>query len=707
MNLAYNNTPKDQVGKINDSLLISRDLSWLLFNYRVLEQAKSSTRSILERLKFLAITASNLDEFMMIRIGSLYNYLDFDKERQDYSGLNVHQFKNTIFDEIKTFTKNSDIYFKESLTPLFKENNFEILRFKDLSEDEKSKSKYYFSKTIYPMLTPMLYDSFHMFPSLTGKTLILGVETKTSKKNNINGIKTSFIQIPKNIPSFYQVQRDGMMVFIPIEDIIKEHVHKLYKKVSIESVNIFRLTRNGDFEYEEIDESDLTFVEEIRSKLKKRKTGRVVRIETNTNCSERFVKTLLDQFDLDEPNVLESTLIDYTRLWQIIKHPSLKKLNSRSKKPVAPLFHIKEINHDNIFSTLGKKDLVLHHPYNSIENVIQLLEASAEDKDVLAIKITIYRLAEDSRITTALQKAAENGKHVSVLFEVKARFDEENNIVEGRRLEKAGCFVVYGIPNVKTHTKLLMIVRKEKGDNIKRYVHMSSGNYNEDTAGLFTDISYLTSERIYGNDVSEFFNVITGHSYPDFYNKLITTPGDMRAKLIRHVKHEVENAKKGLTSGIIIKVNSLEDKEFIEELYNASSAGVPIKLIVRGICCCRSNRKGLSDNIQIKSIVGDNLEHSRIYYFHNEAKPIVYGGSADVMVRSFDKRIESLYQVEGDAMKMFMAILDYSLRDEKNSFIMQEDGSYASVEATTKVPFDIHKEFFTLNENEVEKVELF
>lgn len=707
MNLAYKNTPKEQVEKINNSPLLSRDLSWLLFNYRVLEQAKSPSRSVLERLKFLAITASNLDEFMMIRIGSLYNYLDYNKARQDYSELDVDEFKNTIFDEIKTFSEKCDHYIEDSLRPLFKENKFEVLRFKDLSEEERRKAKYYFSKTIYPMLTPMLYDSLHTFPSLSGKTLILGVETKTSKKDNDDKIKTSFIQIPKNLPSFYQVEREGIIIFIPIEDIIKEHINKLYKKVNVESVTIFRLTRNGDFDYEEVDESDLSFVEEIRRKLKKRKTGRVVRIETNHNYSERFVKTLLDQYQLDECNVYESNLIDYTRLWQIIKHPQLKKVLPKRKSPVPPLFHLAEINHDNILNTLAKKDLVLHHPYNSIENVIQLLEASAEDPDVLAIKITIYRLAEDSRITTALQKAAENGKHVSVLFEVKARFDEENNIIEGRRLEKAGCFVIYGIPNVKTHTKLLMIVRKEKGDNIRRYVHMSSGNYNEDTAGLYTDISYLTSERIYGNDVSEFFNVITGHSYPDFYNKLITTPGDMRAKLIKQVKKEVANAKKGLKSGIIIKVNSLEDKKFIEELYKASDAGVPIKLIVRGICCCRAGKKGLSENIMIKSIVGDYLEHSRIYYFHNEGDPIVYGGSADVMVRSFDKRIESLYQVEGTAMQTFMAILDYSLRDEKNSFVMQEDGSYKSVKPTSETPFNIHDEFYKLNEAEVKDITLF
>ncbi len=707
MNLPYKNTDKSIIKDINSNDLISRDLSWLLFNYRVLEQAKNPNRSILERLKFLAITASNLDEFMMIRVGSLYNYLDYDKIRVDYSGLNEHVFKNILFDEIHTFSKTCNSYLKDNLSPLFKENNFLLLKYSELTEEEKRKAKYYFNKTVFPMLTPMVYDSFHIFPSLIGKALILGIETKGSKKEKDNKIKTSFIQIPKNIPSFYEVDRNGKTAFIPIEDIITEHIEKVYKKVRIESVSIFRISRNGDFEYDEVDESERTFVEEIKHKLKKRKTGRIVRLETNDDASERLLKLLINQFNLEKCNIVKSQLIDYTRLWQIVKHPKLKRLLPKRKKTVAPLFNQQEINHETILPLLAKKDLVLHHPYNSIESVMQLLESAAIDDQVLAIKITIYRLANNSRVTTALQKAAENGKHVSVLFEVKARFDEENNINEGRRLEKAGCFVIYGIPSVKTHTKLLMIIRKEKGDNIRRYVHMSSGNYNEDTAGLYTDISYLTSNRVYGNDVSEFFNVITGHSYPDYYNKLITTPGDMRAKLVRMIRKEVSHAKKGVKSGIIIKVNSLEDKETIQELYKASQAGVPIKLIVRGICCCRPNRKGLSENIQIKSIVGDYLEHSRIYYFHNNGEPRVYGGSADVMVRSFDKRIESLYKVEGTAMQTFMAILDYSLRDEKNSFIMQEDGEYITLKTKSKKPFDIHIEFYKLTEDEVLNVTLF
>ena len=705
MNLKFENTNQVVQEQIQSSNLISRDLSWMLFNYRVLEQVKVSKRSIFDRLKFLAITASNLDEFLMIRVGSLYNYLDYNKARVDYSGLREEPFKETLFDEIRAFSKERDVYFSETLKPLFEKNGFQIVDAHELEPSEERKVAYYFNKTVYPMLTPMVYDSFHAFPVLQGKMLIIGVVTKPS--NPAEEDKYSFVQIPQNLPKFFELKRGEETLFIPIESIVLKYINKLFKKVTVDASMIFRITRNGDFDYDTYDESENTFVEEIQRKLKNRKTGRVVRLEVQKGASKRITKLLRKQFGIEKVNVFQSELLDFTRLWQIVKHKTLNQSTS-SNAPVSPLFTGKaDINEDTIFNYLKKDDLILHHPYNSIEPVLQLLEAAAEDADVLAIKITIYRLADDSRVTAALLRAAERGKHVSVLFEVKARFDEENNIREGQRLQKAGCFVIYGVPKVKTHTKLLMIVRRS-GNDVCRFVHMSSGNYNESTAGLYTDISYMTSERVYGKDISEFFNVITGHSIPNYYKKLITTPGDMRKKLIRLIRTEVRNAQKEKKAGIIIKVNSLEDKLIIEELYKASQAGVPIKLIVRGICCCRPGRKGLSENITIKSIVGEYLEHSRIYYFHNDGEPKVYGGSADVMVRSFDKRIESLYLVEGSAMKTMMAILDYSLRDEKNSFYLQESGNYVPAESSNSgKPFDIHQAFYKLSEQEVNEVELF
>src|SRR5690606_21768136 len=362
----------------------------------------------------------------------------------------------------------------------------------------------------------------------------------------------------------------------------------------------------------------------------------------------------------------------------------------------------------DLFEVLQERDILLHHPYNSMEPVLELLEKAADDPYVLSIKITIYRVARDSRVTAALLKAAENGKHVSVLFEVKARFDEENNLREAQRLQKAGCFVIYGVSSLKTHTKLLLIVRKEGDDRVYRYVHLSSGNYNESTSRLYVDIGLLTTREVYAHDVSEFFNVITGHSQPLSYRNLITSPRDMRIQLCNLVRKEGENAKNGIPSGIVIKLNSLQDKEFIDELYAASQAGVSIKLIVRGMCCLRPGRAGVSDNIQVISIVGEYLEHSRIYYFHNGGNPKVYIGSADAMVRSFDRRIESLFLLEEDILKR-QAInnLRYNLRDNVNAYRMNEDGNYERLQANAETPFNIHKEFYHVTREDVMQPKLF
>lgn len=695
LQILYMSFSKEQNEQILESNFISRDLSWLRFNERVLDQARNTSRTILERLKFLAITASNLDEFMMIRVGSLYNYLDFDRVRIDYTGLREVPFKERLFDEIQRFKEEQDLYYTNELKPLFKKNGFQILQHGELNDEEKRKVDYYYSKTVHPMLTPMAYDDFHTFPIINNKILTLGVITMAQGKKVKDPYRYSFVQIPKNLPRFIEIDRKGQLILIPIESIIKENAYKLFKNVEIHSISTFRVTRNGDFDYDDYDEGEVDFVDEIQKKLKKRKTGRVVRLEILEGYSKKMVKLLRKRYELEEQNIfVYRELLDYTSLFGLMGFSQLAELIPASKKTVAPVGAADGYK-DSMLEYLKKNDMVLHHPYNSMEPLLQLLEEAANDKDVLAIKITIYRLAKDSRVTNALLRAAEKGKSVSVLFEVKARFDEENNIKEGRRLQKAGCFVIYGINKVKTHTKLLMIVRKDK-NNITRYTHMSSGNYNESTAKLYTDTSFLTTKRMYGNDVSEFFNVITGHSMPDNYKRLITTPGDMRKKLVWHIRKEATNARKGLAAGIVLKVNSLEDKETIEELYKASKAGVKIRLIVRGICCIRPGRKGLSENIKVKSIVGDFLEHSRIFYFHNDGAPKVFGGSADAMVRSFDRRIESLFRVEGDVQQQFINILDYNLKDEYNSYELQENGNYKKVSPKSGKGFNSHEAYFTM-----------
>ncbi len=692
------------ISTIDQSDYISRDLSWLNFNFRVLDQARMAKRNIFEQLKFLAITASNLDEFFTIRIGSLYNYLDYSKERIDYSGLRSKPFRKMLLDKAQNFVEQQYEIFN-TIAEKFEENELRIVQIRDLKDTEKEKAELYFRKTIFPMLTPMVYDSHHAFPILRNQVLIFGVVTQNDDKSDNNGKttkKVSFVQMPQNLPRFYEIEREDEILFVPIEAIIKWQINRLYRNVKILSVDLLRITRNGDFTLDESDDIEADFVNEIRSKIKTRRTGRVVRLETTNRYSEYLMRVLKEKLEIDDDNIfVADKLIDLTCLWQIIKHPDFKSLLPSVHQPVPPL-SMQDAPDADLFEFLKERDVLLHHPYNSFDPVLRLLEQAAEDPNVLAIKLTIYRLAKNSRVTNALLKAAENGKHVSALFELKARFDEENNIHEAQRLQKAGCYVIYGFGSYKTHTKLLLIVRKED-DQVIRYAHISSGNYNEDTARLYTDIGLLTTNETYTEDLSEFFNVITGHSNPDSYKYLITAPRDMRNSLLELIKNEAENSKKGLVGAIVIKINSLEDKQIIDELYKASQAGVKIQLIVRGICCLRPQRVGLSENITVCSIVGDFLEHTRIFYFHNNGMPKIYGGSADMMVRSFDKRVESLFLIADKMLKkQIISMLEYNLKDNQNTYILQEDGHYITRELKeNEAVFDIHKAFFDIKEEEI------
>ncbi|NLR90299.1 MULTISPECIES: polyphosphate kinase 1 [Flammeovirga] len=696
---------------INSSNYISRDLSWLQFNYRVLAQAQMPSRTVFERLKFLAITASNFDEFFMIRVGSLYNYIDFGKRRLDYSGLREDQFKEKLYADIQEFTQAQFELVQKELEPQFEDNGFKIAKVKDLKSSEKQQVGEYFKKMVFPMLTPMVYDTYHAFPVLNNLLTILGVVTVNKKEETGNRRKISFVQIPKNLPKFYQIEREDYWVFVPIEDIIEEHVSQLFRNVEIESVDIFRITRNGDFTLDESDDVDTDFLNELKAKLRTRKTGRVVRMEMSANPNPLLRETLMEKFDIAEDNIfLSPVFLDFTRLWQIVSHKAFAYLQPPSPNYAIPvaLQSIKKGDSDNIFNRLKKQDILLHHPYNSPDHMLELLEAAADDPKVMAIKMTIYRLAKDSRVTKALLRAVENGKQVSALFEVKARFDEENNLNEAKKLQEAGCFVIYGVSAVKTHTKLMLVVRNES-EKVRRYVHLGSGNYNESTAKLYTDIGLVTTNDAYGEDVSEFFNAITGHSQPKRYNKLLTAPRQMRKGFIDLIEKEAKNAKDGLPAGIVIKVNSLQDDKMMDALYLASQVGVKIHLIIRGICCIRPGREGLSENITVRSIVGDYLEHTRLFYFHNNGDPVVYGGSADAMTRSFDRRIESQFEIVDHLCRQeAINILEYNLKDNVNSFIMNEDGTYSKITRKDgEKAFDIFKEFYLVTQKSVNKAKLF
>ena len=708
--------PRDSARKIEKSMqksqdiiskakFISRDLSWLKFDERVLDQARDQNRSLFDRLKFLAITASNLDEFFTIRIGSLYNYIDFGKERTDYSGLREVPFKQTLIASAQEFSKEKHRLFVQEILPQFPENGLLLAKLADLSAEELSDVETYFNRTIYPMLTPMVFDHTHTFPSLLAKTLIFGVVTighsdkKGQKGKTEKDHKISFVQIPLNLARFYVIEREDMVVFLPIEELIRHSLQVLYRNVEIESTTLFRITRNGDFDVVEHEDTETDFVDEIKKKIKDRRLGRVTRVEVEKEHSEFLLGEMLKRWSLEKSDIfVKQSILDFTCFWQILKHSDFKGKMAVNPVVVPPL-GLKTVQIGDIFETMKRGDILLHHPYNNFEPVIQLLEQAADDPNVLAIKITLYRISKNSRISNALFRAAEQGKHVSVLFEVKARFDEENNIKEATRLQKAGCFVIYGIPGLKTHTKLLQVIRNE-GSHVMSYAHLSSGNYNEDTAKLYTDLGLLTTDTRITQDISEFFNVITGHSMPTHYEHLITAPRDMRNRLIEMIQTEIDNHKAGKAAGICWKINSLQDTLTMEALYRASQAGVPVLLIIRGICCLRPQRKGLSENIYIKSIVGNYLEHTRIYYFHNEGDPKVYGGSADVMVRSFDRRIESLFElVNSRAKNLAITILNWNLRDTVNSYEMQEDGNYWKVES--EEPFDIHQEFYQIKEEDL------
>jgi polyphosphate kinase len=516
--------------------------------------------------------------------------------------------------------------------------------------------------------------------------------------------------VPSNLPRFFEIENEDQFIsFVALEEIVRYNIHHLFRNVEIEAVNLFRINRNGDFTLEESEDIESNFLVELKRKLQTRRTVRVVRLDMEENPDPWLVRLLKIQWDIDDLNIFhipKEGMIDFTGINQIINHREFKDKRAPLHPPRMPV-SFPEFGTRDIFEVLKERDVLLHHPYDSMDPVLELIEKAADDPMVLSIKITIYRVAKDSRITAALLRAAENGKHVAVLFEVKARFDEENNLREAQRLQKAGCFVIYGVSSLKTHTKLLLIVRNEP-DRVYRYVHLSSGNYNEMTSRFYTDVGLLTTNETYAHDVSEFFNVITGHSQPSAYRNLITSPRDMRIQLCNLIKREAENARQGLPSGIIIKLNSLQDKEFIDSLYDASQAGVIIKLIIRGMCCLRPGRPGLSDNIEVISIVGEYLEHSRIYYFHNTGNPKVYIGSADAMVRSFDRRIESLFSLEQDSLKkQAMNILRFNLKDNVNAYTMREDGSYFIKEQNGEPPFNIHKEFFDLTPDVIKDVSLF
>lgn len=648
----------------------NRELSWLKFNLRVLKEAMVKDTPLLERLKFIAISASNLDEFFMVRVASLWSNFDSGVEKRDASGMSVHEqlvaISQAAHEQVRTQTK--------SLIALMAEMDAVKLHFrrvKDLSELGKDWLEEYYREVVFPVLTPMAVDASRPFPFLANKTLNLAVELIKADGEHSMGL----IQVPSVLDRIVEVEPEGKRTFVFLEDIIASHCHDLFKGCHILDMVSFRVTRDSDLDLEEDDSVDL--MKEVEESLRKRKRGAAVRLEIFKTNNNRIKKFLEENLDVTEMEVYEiNGPLDPTCFFKFIGMKGMWPWLYEPFVPQRPL----ELPYDSdLFAAIRENDILLHHPYESFDPVVKLVSDAADDPQVLAIKQTLYRVSGNSPIVAALARAAENGKQVTVLVELKARFDEENNILWARRLEKAGCHVIYGLVGLKTHAKIILIVRKED-NGIKRYLHLGTGNYNDSTAKLYTDFGLMTANDEFGSDASAFFNLLSGYSEPPVWNKLVMAPLGLREKIYALIDNEIAMVRSGREGHIIAKMNSLIDQPVIQKLYEASAAGVHIDLIVRGICGLRTGIEGISDNITVRSIVGRQLEHSRIFWFANGGEEQLYLSSADWMPRNLNDRVELFFPVETEEhIHRIKALLDLYLRDNVGAHMMQSNGSYRRV----------------------------
>lgn len=648
----------------------NRELSWLKFNLRVLKEAMVKDTPLLERLKFIAISASNLDEFFMVRVAGLWSNFDSGVEKRDASGMSVHEqlvaISQAAHEQVRTQTK--------SLIALMAEMDAVKLHFrrvKDLSELGKDWLEEYYREVVFPVLTPMAVDASRPFPFLANKTLNLAVELIKADGEHSMGL----IQVPSVLDRIVEVEPEGKRTFVFLEDIIASHCHDLFKGCHILDMVSFRVTRDSDLDLEEDDSVDL--MKEVEESLRKRKRGAAVRLEIFKTNNNRIKKFLEENLDVTEMEVYEiNGPLDPTCFFKFI---GMKGMWPWLYEPFVPQRPLELPDDSDLFAAIRENDILLHHPYESFDPVVKLVSDAADDPQVLAIKQTLYRVSGNSPIVAALARAAENGKQVTVLVELKARFDEENNILWARRLEKAGCHVIYGLVGLKTHAKIILIVRKED-NGIKRYLHLGTGNYNDSTAKLYTDLGLMTANDEFGSDASAFFNLLSGYSEPPVWNKLVMAPLGLREKIYSLIDNEIAMVRSGREGHIIAKMNSLIDQPVIQKLYEASAAGVHIDLIVRGICGLRTGIEGISDNITVRSIVGRQLEHSRIFWFANGGEEQLYLSSADWMPRNLNDRVELFFPVETEEhIRRIKALLDLYLRDNVGAHMMQSNGSYRRV----------------------------
>ena len=676
---------------------VNRELSWLEFNYRVLSEARDKSLPLFERLKFLSITASNLDEFYMVRVASLKDMVHAKYTKPDIAGLTPQEQLDRISEKTHQLVEMQYSTYNRSLLPTLKANGLRVItEHEELTGEEAAFVDEYFKRNVYPVLTPMAFDSSRPFPLIRNKTLnIAALLNKKDTEETDEELEFAMVQVPSVIPRIVELPRkvveDGkeQRVVILLEEIIERNMPELFLNYDIVASHPFRIMRNADLTIDEEEAVDL--LEEIQKQLKKRQWGEAIRLEIEDNVDKRLLKILRKELSINSQDIFEiNGPLDLTFLMKMygLDGFELFKTSKYIPQPVPAL-----MNEDDIFTNIRKGDILLHHPYQSFDPVVNFVRSAARDPEVLAIKQTLYRVSGNSPIIAALAEAADNGKQVSVLVELKARFDEENNINWAKMLEKAGCHVIYGLVGLKTHSKITLVVRMEE-DGIRRYVHLGTGNYNDSTAKLYTDCGILTCNPQIGEDATAVFNMLSGYSEPLAWNKLSVAPLWLRSRFLRMIRREAGHARAGKPAHIMAKMNSLCDKEIITALYEASCAGVKIDMIIRGICCLKAGVPGLSENISVRSIVGNFLEHSRIFYFLNDGSPEVYMGSADWMPRNLDRRVEIMFPVENEILReQVIHILELELEDNVKAHILQPDGTYEKEDKRGKVLVNSQDQF--------------
>jgi len=677
----------------------NRELSWLKFDARVLNEVKDKSIPLLERLKFVSITSSNLDEFFMVRVASLKDMVHADYRKRDIAGMTASEQLDRINTATRKLVESQYNTYNRSLVPLMAANGIHIIeKYEELTAEQAAYVDRYFEEDVYPVLTPMAVDASRPFPLIRNKTLNIAALLSSKKdEKHKDAVEFATVQVPGVLPRLVPIPADTLensgevegRTFILLEQIIEKNIDKLFLNYHVLCAHPYRVMRNADLPIDEDEAADL--LKEIQKQLKKRQWGEVIRLEVEASVDKKLLRFLKDELKVAEEDIFQiSGPIDLTFL---MKMYGLSGCDSLRYEPYKPQ-RVPEIEPgEDIFEAIRVGDILLHHPYETFDPVVDFIRQAASDPDVLAIKQTLYRVSGNSPIIASLAQAAENGKQVSVLVELKARFDEENNIVWAKKLEQAGCHVIYGLVGLKTHSKIALVVRREE-DGIRRYVHLGTGNYNDSTAKLYTDCGIFTCNEAIGEDATAVFNMLSGYSEPLSWNELVLAPIWLRTRFMRLIARETKHAREGKPARIVAKMNSLCDEGIIAALYEASAAGVEIELIVRGICCLKVGIPGISENIHVRSIVGNFLEHSRIFFFLNDGEEELYMGSADWMPRNLDRRVEILFPVLDDTLKEKVKhILDVELADNTKAHVLKPDGEYEKIDRRGKVLVNSQKQF--------------